>query len=247
MNTASEWYVILLPISFSLFPAYTGAPCIADRHSPPEQCGWALQSLELPWAKDLPLPPRLPHTIRGVEVWRASWRTESSEWRRVYRWGGRRREGSPWAQLVSLRELMVIYPSPLIPLTRSWNRWCCADWRRTWRRALLQRRRPSLKWVPPHITHTLRHSLTHTHSHIHSHTHTHTHSLTHSQVELTAIQKQYYRAILEKNFTFLSKGPTSTVPSLLNVMMELRKCCNHPFLTAGISSSITLCFCHQAL
>lgn len=49
------------------------------------------------------------------------------------------------------------------------------------------------------------------------------------------IQKQYYRAILERNFTFLSKGPGSgsCVPSLLNVVMELRKCCNHPYLIQG--------------
>ena len=51
------------------------------------------------------------------------------------------------------------------------------------------------------------------------------------------IQKQYYRAILERNFTFLSKGSSSgsgpVVPSLLNVMMELRKCCNHPYLIQG--------------
>ena len=50
------------------------------------------------------------------------------------------------------------------------------------------------------------------------------------------IQKQYYRAILERNFSFLSKGPGSgatTLPSLLNVMMELRKCCNHPYLIQG--------------
>uniref|UniRef100_A0A1X7TFN6 SNF2 N-terminal domain-containing protein n=1 Tax=Amphimedon queenslandica TaxID=400682 RepID=A0A1X7TFN6_AMPQE len=43
------------------------------------------------------------------------------------------------------------------------------------------------------------------------------------QIELTAIQKQYYRAILERNFTFLTKG-SNTVPNLLNTMMELRKC-----------------------
>lgn len=53
------------------------------------------------------------------------------------------------------------------------------------------------------------------------------------EVELTVIQKQYYRAILERNFTFLSKGGPSAVPSLLNIMMELRKCCNHPFLIKG--------------
>lgn len=58
------------------------------------------------------------------------------------------------------------------------------------------------------------------------------------EVELTVIQKQYYRAILERNFTFLSKGGPSAVPSLLNVMMELRKCCNHPFLIKGTSCKI---------
>ena len=54
------------------------------------------------------------------------------------------------------------------------------------------------------------------------------------------IQKQYYRAILEKNFTFLAKPKSSgsgpSVPSLLNTMMELRKCCNHPFLIKGTCS-----------
>ncbi|PIK44556.1 putative chromodomain-helicase-DNA-binding protein 8-like isoform X3 [Apostichopus japonicus] len=52
------------------------------------------------------------------------------------------------------------------------------------------------------------------------------------EVELTSIQKRYYRAILERNFSFLQKGAQSTtnLPNLMNTMMELRKCCNHPFL-----------------
>lgn len=54
------------------------------------------------------------------------------------------------------------------------------------------------------------------------------------EVELTNIQKKYYRAILEKNFSFLSKGAGQTnVPNLVNTMMELRKCCNHPYLIKG--------------
>ncbi len=55
------------------------------------------------------------------------------------------------------------------------------------------------------------------------------------EVELTNTQKKYYRAILEKNFQFLSRGSTSSsnVPNLMNTMMELRKCCNHPYLTTG--------------
>lgn len=62
-------------------------------------------------------------------------------------------------------------------------------------------------------------------------------------MELTNIQKKYYRAILEKNFSFLSKGGAgasggggSSVPNLLNTMMELRKCCNHPYLINGMNT-----------
>ncbi|KAK3086718.1 hypothetical protein FSP39_022463 [Pinctada imbricata] len=60
------------------------------------------------------------------------------------------------------------------------------------------------------------------------------------EVELTNIQKKYYRAILERNFTFLSKGSgtSANVPNLLNTMMELRKCCNHPYLIKGAEDKI---------
>ncbi|XP_041376531.1 chromodomain-helicase-DNA-binding protein 8-like isoform X2 [Gigantopelta aegis] len=57
------------------------------------------------------------------------------------------------------------------------------------------------------------------------------------EVELTNIQKKYYRAILEKNFTFLDKSGAG-VPSLMNTMMELRKCCNHPYLVNGAEEKI---------
>ena len=51
------------------------------------------------------------------------------------------------------------------------------------------------------------------------------------EVSLTPIQKTFYKAIYEKNTQFLFKGAKpSNSPSLMNVMMELRKCCNHPFL-----------------
>ena len=54
------------------------------------------------------------------------------------------------------------------------------------------------------------------------------------EVELTNIQKRYYRAILEKNFGFLMKGAKSNnMPNLINTMMELRKCCIHPYLIKG--------------
>jgi SNF2 family DNA or RNA helicase len=54
-------------------------------------------------------------------------------------------------------------------------------------------------------------------------------------VELTSIQKQYYRAIFEHNHSFLSIGSSrQTAPKLMNIQMELRKVCNHPFLLDGV-------------
>ncbi|KAG4252303.1 hypothetical protein PC116_g17 [Phytophthora cactorum] len=53
-------------------------------------------------------------------------------------------------------------------------------------------------------------------------------------VELTTMQKKYYRAIFERNRQFLNMGATGTVANLVNVEMELRKCCNHPFLIRGV-------------
>ena len=53
-------------------------------------------------------------------------------------------------------------------------------------------------------------------------------------VELTTIQKQYYRAIFEKNQAFLYRGAGKSLPKLMNIQMELRKCCNHPHLIDGV-------------
>lgn len=54
-------------------------------------------------------------------------------------------------------------------------------------------------------------------------------------VELTSIQKQYYRAIFEHNHAFLNIGATrQTAPKLMNIQMELRKVCNHPYLLEGV-------------
>lgn len=59
------------------------------------------------------------------------------------------------------------------------------------------------------------------------------------EVELTALQKRYYRAILERNFAFLAKGSKgNNAPNLVNTMMELRKCCIHPFLIKGSEERI---------
>ncbi|KAH9134583.1 hypothetical protein AeRB84_019682 [Aphanomyces euteiches] len=59
------------------------------------------------------------------------------------------------------------------------------------------------------------------------------------EVELTAVQKQWYRAIYERNTAFLMRGQGATnIPNLMNVMMELRKCCNHPYLNNGVEEAI---------
>jgi SNF2 family DNA or RNA helicase len=53
-------------------------------------------------------------------------------------------------------------------------------------------------------------------------------------VELTTMQKQYYRAIFEHNHGFLMQNLKGNMPKLMNIQMELRKCCNHPFLIQGV-------------
>jgi len=59
------------------------------------------------------------------------------------------------------------------------------------------------------------------------------------EVSLTPIQKQFYKAIYDRNTAFLFKGAKpSNAPSLMNVVMELRKCCNHPFLIRGAEDRI---------
>uniref|UniRef100_A0AC34GUT5 Uncharacterized protein n=1 Tax=Panagrolaimus sp. ES5 TaxID=591445 RepID=A0AC34GUT5_9BILA len=51
------------------------------------------------------------------------------------------------------------------------------------------------------------------------------------RVELSQLQKTYYRNILTKNFEALNvKGRGGSQSGLLNIIMQLRKCCNHPYL-----------------
>lgn len=60
------------------------------------------------------------------------------------------------------------------------------------------------------------------------------------EVELTSIQKQWYRAIYEKNTSFLYRGgKPANAPNLMNIMMELRKCCNHPYLNNGVEAAVS--------
>ncbi|CAK9274903.1 unnamed protein product [Sphagnum jensenii] len=56
-------------------------------------------------------------------------------------------------------------------------------------------------------------------------------------VELTSVQAEYYRALLTKNYQLLRQVSGGKAggqqQSMLNIMMQLRKVCNHPYLLAG--------------
>eukprot|EP01127_Copromyxa_protea_P013904 TRINITY_DN378_c0_g1_i1.p1 TRINITY_DN378_c0_g1~~TRINITY_DN378_c0_g1_i1.p1 ORF type:complete len:1789 (-),score=447.06 TRINITY_DN378_c0_g1_i1:34-4668(-) len=54
------------------------------------------------------------------------------------------------------------------------------------------------------------------------------------RVPLSPMQKRYYKWILTKNFTELNKSSKKgSHSSLLNIVVELKKICNHPYLFSG--------------
>ncbi|XP_068653804.1 protein CHROMATIN REMODELING 4-like isoform X2 [Aristolochia californica] len=66
-------------------------------------------------------------------------------------------------------------------------------------------------------------------------------------VELTSIQAEYYRAMLTKNYQILRNiGKGVPQQSMLNIVMQLRKVCNHPYLIPGTEpESGTIEFLHE--
>ncbi|XP_031587092.1 chromodomain-helicase-DNA-binding protein 2 isoform X1 [Oreochromis aureus] len=50
------------------------------------------------------------------------------------------------------------------------------------------------------------------------------------RVEMSAQQKQFYKWILTRNYKALAKGTRGSSTGFLNIVMELKKCCNHSFL-----------------
>ncbi|GFH11448.1 uncharacterized protein HaLaN_06945, partial [Haematococcus lacustris] len=53
------------------------------------------------------------------------------------------------------------------------------------------------------------------------------------RVELTAKQKEVYKQLLARHYPLLARGASSagaTSTALKNVVMQLRKCCAHPYL-----------------
>ncbi|EDV24353.1 uncharacterized protein TRIADDRAFT_27056, partial [Trichoplax adhaerens] len=54
------------------------------------------------------------------------------------------------------------------------------------------------------------------------------------RIDLTSMQKTYYKYILTRNFEALNSRGNKHV-SLSNIVMELKKCCNHPYLIPSAS------------
>lgn len=50
------------------------------------------------------------------------------------------------------------------------------------------------------------------------------------RVDMSAQQKQFYKWILTRNYKALAKGSRGSSSGFLNIVMELKKCCNHSFL-----------------
>ena len=59
------------------------------------------------------------------------------------------------------------------------------------------------------------------------------------ECELMPLQKKCYRALFERNFQFLAGGcgDDRALANFNNVMMEVRKCCQHPFLIDGVEEA----------
>lgn len=59
------------------------------------------------------------------------------------------------------------------------------------------------------------------------------------ECELMPLQKKCYRALFERNFSFLRQGchDQRGFANFSNLMMEIRKCCQHPFLLDGVEEA----------
>ena len=55
-----------------------------------------------------------------------------------------------------------------------------------------------------------------------------------TKVGMSQMQKQYYKALLQKDPEVVNAGGERK--RLLNIAMQLRKCCNHPYLFQGAES-----------
>ena len=58
------------------------------------------------------------------------------------------------------------------------------------------------------------------------------------RVELSDVQLEYYKNILTKNYAALNQGAKGQKQSLLNIVMELKKASNHPFMFPSVEDRL---------
>eukprot|EP01083_Nonionella_stella_P224837 799958_1 len=59
-------------------------------------------------------------------------------------------------------------------------------------------------------------------------------------LDLTRFQKTYCKALFERNADFLYAQSRKDAPSLMNIHMSLRLCCNHPYALKGVEDRVRL-------
>ncbi|KAI9800101.1 MAG: hypothetical protein M1825_004283 [Sarcosagium campestre] len=58
------------------------------------------------------------------------------------------------------------------------------------------------------------------------------------RVDISDLQQEYYRALLTRNYATLNQGAKGPKPSFLNIVMELKKVANHPFLLPNVEDRV---------
>lgn len=62
--------------------------------------------------------------------------------------------------------------------------------------------------------------------------------ITNVYVGLSAMQRQWYTKLLMKDIDIVNGAGKTDRMRLLNILMQLRKCCNHPYLFDGAEPGI---------
>ena len=57
------------------------------------------------------------------------------------------------------------------------------------------------------------------------------------EVDLSRSQKVHYKALYSRDLSLLMRGNKADLPSLMNLCMQLRKACQHPWLLKGVEET----------
>jgi len=62
---------------------------------------------------------------------------------------------------------------------------------------------------------------------------------------LSAVQRKVYKQCLQRDINVVN-GKASTRSAVLNIVMQLRKCCNHPYVNEDAAAAAAPLSCHTA-